>query len=172
MKPEPNYQKLTPSDYRKLFDEYHDNIRNFLYFKTSNIGMAEDLTQDTFMKLWEVREKIDLKTVKSFLYTVAGNLAINKLKRQQLKYKFINQIDRKTSSENPEFIMEMKEYDEKLQSILELIPEGNRTVFLMNRIEGLKYREIAERLGIGIKAVEKRMSKALIVIREKLGVNL
>ena len=66
----------------------------------------------------------------------------------------------------------MKEYEEKLNNVLSQIPEGSREVFLMNRIEGLKYKEIAENLGLSVKAIEKRISKALEIIREKLGVNL
>ena len=68
--------------------------------------------------------------------------------------------------------MEMKEYEQKLTRVLEQMPEGSREVFLMNRLEDLKYREIAENLGISVKAVEKRMSKALQIIREKLNVDL
>lgn len=134
--------------------------------------MAEDIAQDTFIKLWENRDRIDLKTVKSYLYTIAGNLAINQLKREQLKYKFMNQVEKRKNEMDPEYMMLMKEYQEKLERVLGDIPEGSREVFLMNRIEGLKYKEIGERLGIGVKAIEKRMSKALKIIREKLEVNL
>lgn len=172
LKPDPNYKKITSSEYRSLFEEYYEAIRNFLYFKTSNNVLAEDIAQDTFLKLWEKRDHIDLKTVKSWLYTVAGNTAINRLKRQQLKYKFFNQLENTSSKSDPQYLMEVKEFEEKLQAVLAKIPEGNREVFLMNRIEGLKYREISERLGIGIKAVEKRMSKALVIIREEIGYNL
>jgi RNA polymerase sigma-70 factor (ECF subfamily) len=64
------------------------------------------------------------------------------------------------------------EYEQKLMSVLGSIPEGSREVFMMNRIEDLKYKDIADRLGISVKAVEKRMSKALQIIREKLNVDL
>jgi len=71
-------------------------------------------------------------------------------------------------SENPEFLMETSEFQEYLDQVLESIPEHERVVFLMNRIEQLKYKEIAERLNISVKAVEKRMSKALEVIKQKI----
>jgi RNA polymerase sigma-70 factor (ECF subfamily) len=152
--------------------EFYPAIRNYLYYKTSDVGMAEDIAQDTFIKLWENRAKIDKRTVKSFLYTISGNLAINQLKRQQLQYKFENQAIRRVNRESPEFNLQMKEYEEKLNQVISSMPEGSREVFLMNRLEDLKYREIAERLGISVKAVEKRMSKALQIIREKLNVKL
>jgi len=168
----PQYKRITSKEYRDLYNEYYNSIRNFLYFKTSDNSLAEDVAQDTFLKLWEIRDKIDLKTVKSWLYTVAGNTAINRLKRRQLQYKFVNQSEKRSAQEDPQYLMEINEFQEKLQKVLNKIPEGNREVFLMNRIEGLKYREISERLGIGVKAVEKRMSKALQIIRTEIGYNL
>lgn len=166
------FSKLTASAYREVFEEYYDAIRNFLYFKTYDEGLAEDIAQDTFVKLWENRAKIDRTTIKSYLYTIANNLAINSLKRQQLRYKFENTSVRKVENLSPEFIAEMKEYEEKVNDVISQMTDGSREVFLMNRIEGLKYKEIAERLGISVKAVEKRMSKALQVVRDKLGVNI
>ena len=69
----------------------------------------------------------------------------------------------------PQFHMEEQEFGEKLNRILAKLPDGSREVFLMNRIEKIKYDEIAERLGISVKAVEKRMSKALSILRAELG---
>lgn len=169
---EKQFSELTESEYRKLFEEYFAAIRNYIYFKTSDRDLAEDIAQDTFVKLWENRARIDKRTVKSFLYTISGNLAINQLKRQQLQYKFVNQLSDQSSHESPAFQLEMKEYESKLQDVIASMPNGSREVFLMNRIEDMKYKEIAERLGISVKAVEKRMSKALQIIREKLNVKL
>ncbi len=169
---EKQFSELTESEYRKLFEEYFAAIRNYIYFKTSDRDLAEDIAQDTFVKLWENRARIDKRTVKSFLYTISGNLAINQLKRQQLQYKFVNQLSDQSSHESPAFQLEMKEYESKLQGVIASMPNGSREVFLMNRIEDMKYKEIAERLGISVKAVEKRMSKALQIIREKLNVKL
>lgn len=169
---EKQFSELTEREYRDLFEEYFSAIRNYLYYKTSDPILAEDIAQDTFVKLWENSAKIDKRTVKSYLYTISGNLAINQLKRQQLQYKFINQQSDQSSFESPQFRLEMKEYEQKLQQVIAAMPSGSREVFLMNRIEDMKYKEIADTLGISVKAVEKRMSKALQIIREKLNVKL
>jgi len=163
---------LSYSEFKDIFDLYFTSIKNFVYFKVGDTKIAEDLAQDTFVKLWETRSKIKKSTVKSYLYTIAGNLTINHLKRNQLNYKFKNQLEINTNNSNPEYLLEMKEYEQKLNQVLSEIPEGSREVFLMNRIEGLKYKEIAENLGLSVKAIEKRISKALQIIREKLDVNL
>lgn len=163
---------LTTEEYQTYFNDYYGAIRNYLYFKTGDEGMAEDIAQDTFVKLWENRHKIERKTVKSYLYTIAGNLAINQLKRQQLQYKFMNQVEFHQDNLDPDYLLRMKEFDKKLQEVIASMPEGSREVFLMNRLEDLKYREIAERIGITVKAVEKRMSKALQILREKLNIDV
>lgn len=147
---------------------YYKQVRNFLYYKTSKAELSEDVAQDAFVKLWETREKIDKSSLKAYVFTIANNLMINKLKREQLKFKFLNYTEQRNDNVTPEYLIEMQEFDQKLQAVLAKIPEGAREVFLMNRIDGLKYREIAEMLGLSMKAVEKRMSRALSILRDEL----
>lgn len=163
---------LTRKEFEQVFDAYYEPIRNYLYYKCSNAELSEDVAQDAFVKLWETRDRIDKTSLKAYLYTIAGNLLINQLKRDQLKYKFLNLQSERSDKQTPQYIMEMEEFDRKLQDALAKIPDGAREVFLMNRIDDLKYHEIAERLGLGVKAVEKRMSKALAILRETLDKNL
>ena len=68
----------------------------------------------------------------------------------------------------PEEVINYQETHAKYEKILAQLPEGQRTVYLMSRLEALNYKEIAIRLGIGVKAVEKRMSNALSTLRQKL----
>jgi len=167
-----NKEELTAQEFERAFEMYYSSIRNYVYFKTSQSELAEDMAQEAFVKLWETRHRIDKTSIKAYLYTIAGNLTINQLKRDQLKYKFMNLQVRGKDINNPQYILEMQEFDAKLQHTLSKIPEGAREVFLMNRIEDLKYHEIAERLNLSVKAVEKRMSRALAIIREELQRNL
>jgi RNA polymerase sigma-70 factor (ECF subfamily) len=160
--------KLDEQMFRKLFDLHFDHLRNFMYYKTSDAQLSEDVAQDAFIKLWETRSKVRMATVKTYLFTIANNLAINKLKRNQLKYNFLAQTELKQDSQDPQYILEEQEFKTQLESIIASIPDGSREVFLMNRIDGLKYGEIAEMLEISVKAVEKRMSKALAILRDKL----
>lgn len=163
-------EKLTAQEFERAFDLYYTNVRNFLYYKTSQSELAEDVAQDAFVKLWETRDKIDKTSIKAYVFTIANNLAINQLKRDQLKFKFLKLQGDKKDIKTPEYLMEMQEFDQKLQDTLAKVPDGAREVFLMNRIDGLKYREIADMLGLSMKAVEKRMSRALAVLREEIKV--
>ncbi len=165
-------EALTRKEFEQVFDAYYEAIRNYLYYKCSDAELSEDVAQDTFVKLWETRDRVKKASIKAYLYTISGNLLINQLKRNQLRFRFRNMHEGRSNSENPEYLMQMREFDNKLQEALAKIPDGAREVFLMNRIDDLKYHEIAERLGIGVKAVEKRMSKAIAILREALNKKL
>lgn len=154
--------------FKGIFDQYYDLIRNFLYYKLGDIDQAQDIAQEVFIKAWNKREDIDLSTVKSLLYTIANNLAINHFQSAKKKYEFQLDNQEESSSETPEYKMEEKEFADKLNEVLGELPENQRVVFLMNRIDDLTYSQIAERLKIGVKAVEKRMHGALKFLREHI----
>lgn len=134
--------------------------------------MAEDIAQDTFLKLWETRHKIDKRTIKAYLYTIAQNITINQQKRNSLKFKFQKKPTADRDFDTPEKLAEMQEYEMKLNNVIAMLPDGGREVFLMNRLEDLTYNEIAERLGLSVKAIEKRMSKVLKILRDNLGTEI
>ncbi|MCR9253848.1 MAG: RNA polymerase sigma-70 factor [bacterium] len=167
----PDNNIFTKDDLKEIYDLHFKAIRNFVYFKTKDVDIAEDLAQDVFVKLWSKRETIRKETVKSLLYTMAGNMVINHFNHMKVVYAHETDTSRYGSKEmhTPQFLLEEKEYEQKLNEVLEMIPDGCREVFLMNRIEKMKYDEIASRLELSVKAVEKRMSKALAIIREELG---
>lgn len=165
-------EELSSDEFREIFNLWHKPIRNFVYYRCSDADVAEDITQDTFAKLWELRDKIDKTTVKAYLYKIAQNTTINHLKRQQLLYKFRKKPTADRDFDTPEKLAEMQEYEEKLQRVIAMLPDGGREVFLMNRLEDLTYNEIAVRLGLSVKAIEKRMSKVLQILREHLGTEL
>ncbi len=155
--------------FKSFFNQYYKSIRHFVYYKVGDIELAEDLTQEAFVKFWEKRETIEVETAKSYLYTIANNLAINHIKRQGLLLNFINRAPKKQeSSETPQYLMEVAEFDQQLQQAIASLTENQRVVFLMNRIDELTYKEIAERLGLSVKAVEKRMHQALQQLRKAI----
>ena len=153
------------SQFKSIFDQYYQPIKNFLYYKLGDIDLAEDITQEVFIKAWEKREGIITETVKSYLYTIANNLAINHFKSARHRYEFGLQEYDKSTGESPQYILEKDEFARHLEKAIAELPEIQRIVFLMNRIDDLTYKEIAERLEISVKAVEKRMHGALASLR-------
>lgn len=158
--------------FEHIFQSHYEAIRNYIYYKSGNIDEAEDIVQEAFLKIWEKRETIILSTVKSLLYTIAGNIFLNRWQHRNVEIQFALQYDREGTSTSPEFDLEMKEFDEKLQNAISALTEKNRTVFLMNRIDRMTYQEISNTLNISVKAVEKRMNKALTFLRETLEVKI
>lgn len=154
--------------FKSLFDKYYHPIKNFLYYKLGDVDLAEDLTQEVFVKAWQKKDELIPETVKSYLYTIAGNLAINHFNSAKHRYEFQLNEQSETTSESPLFIMEKDEFAKQLEQSIGMLTENQRVVFLMNRIDDLTYKEIAERLEISVKAVEKRMHNALEVLRDKI----
>jgi RNA polymerase sigma-70 factor (ECF subfamily) len=136
------------------------------------MDLAGDIAQDSFIKLWENRERIDRATMKAYLFKIAQNNTINYQKRQQLFYKFQKKGTNDREFDTPEKLAEMAEYETKLKQVISELPDGGREVFLMNRLEDLTYQEIADRLSLSVKAIEKRMSKVLKIFRDRLGADI
>ncbi len=155
------------AEFKQSFVQYRRQIYNFLYFRCGDGALADDLCQNTFLALWENRRNVQPDTVLSYLYKIAQNLFLNEIKHKKVVQNFSLAAEKtELSSESPEFLLEETEFRAKLENIIASIPEKSRTVFLMNRIENLTYAEIAIRLEISIKAVEKRMKTALEILRE------
>jgi RNA polymerase sigma-70 factor (ECF subfamily) len=144
-------------------------LRNYLYFKFGNEEQANDVTQEAFIKLWENCKDVPQEKAKSFLYTVANNATLNQIAHQKVVLNYARQSNvSEATSVSPEYIIEENEFKVKLEKAIANLTEGQRTAFLLNRIEGKKYHEIAEMLEISVKAVEKRISGALASLRQEI----
>lgn len=154
--------------FKEIFDLYYVNVRSYAYYKTGNLQLSEDIVQDTFMKLWEKRDKINEATVKPLIYLMAGNSIKNYFKHKKAEFNFVLKMQFSGKSEPADFMLEQEEFSRFLNRTLAEIPEKNRVVFLMNRIEKLTYSEIAACLNVSVKTVEKRMGEALEIIRKRI----
>ena len=158
---------------KKVFERIHQDhsrtLRNFIYYKCGDMQQADDVVQEAFIKLWTNCAKVLLEKAKSYLYTVANNTFLNQVAHKKVVLKHQKSVSSVSTNETPEFILEEKEFMIELKNAIADLPEKQREVFLLSRIDKKKYSEIAEIVGITVKAVEKRMSQALIVLREKIG---
>ena len=150
-----------------LFRDNSKTVFNYIYYKFGNEEKAYDAVQEAFIKLWEKCAKGTPEKAKSYVYTVANNLYLNVIKAEKVRMKYADKT-LKSTHESPEFILEESEFKEKLEKALDALPENQRTVFLLNRIDGKKYAEIAEMEGVGVKAIEKRMHLALKTLRAQI----
>ncbi|AUC83370.1 RNA polymerase sigma factor [Lacinutrix sp. Bg11-31] len=165
-----NNKKLCEeASFNNFYLEHIQHASNFAYYKCGDKDNALDLVQDAFSKIWENCSSIDFNKAKTYLFTTVNNLFLNIVKHEKVVIEYAKTapyID--LNNESPEYILEEEEFKKKLQNAISLLTDKQREVFLLNRVEGKKYREIAEMLGITQKAVEKRMSIALSVLRERI----
>lgn len=159
---------MTKAEFKDIFDTYFDSIRGFVYYRTTDEDGANDIAQDVFMRLWEKRDSLDGTNIKPLLYKMANDMVISHYRKQCVRLNFAKNISQHEASLSPHEELQFEELRERYALILEQMPVGQREVFLMNREESLKYSEIAERLGISVKAIEKRMSAALKFLKSKL----
>lgn len=154
--------------FSKFFLDNSALLRNYMYYKCGDKEFANDIAQDAFLKFWDNCKKVIPGKAKSFLFTIANNLFLNEYAKSKVVLTFKSIPQKKYTHETPEFLLEEKEFGEKLQKALSNLSEAQRTAFLMNRIDGKKYKEIAEILEISVKAVEKRIHNALIILRQEI----
>ncbi len=155
------------SIFSDIYNDISQSVWRFIYYKCGDQAQADDLVQEAFIKLWKNCEKVTREKAKSFLFTVANNAFLNEIAHKKVVLKHVKLAPSKVDNQSPEFVLEEKQYYKKLQDAIAKLSEAQRTAFLMNRIDGMKYKEIAEHLNISVKAVEKRMSQALKELRSE-----
>lgn len=160
---------LDKKGFKLLFDTYFDAIRSFIFYKCGNTDMASDMAQEIFMKVWEKREQVHDDNLKALLYKMANEMVISSFRKEMSRSNFEQHMcSSDESGSSPEDEMLFREFASSYAQALEEMPEKQRIVFLMSRNDELKYHEIAGRLDISIKAVEKRMSYALQFLKTVL----
>lgn len=158
----------------RIFSEFFKKnvrlLRNYLLFKFGNEEQANDMAQEAFVKLWEKCAEVTPEKAKSFLYTVANNATLNQIAHHKVVLNFAKKSPGPTATQmDPEYLMEEEQFRVKLENAIAKLSEAQRTAFLLQRVEGKKYHEIAEILNISVKAVEKRIHGALVSLRQDIG---
>lgn len=158
------------TSFRAMFEEYYDSIRLYIYYKVAEKEVADDMAQDVFMAVWEKKTTINPQNVKSLLYKIAAGLVVDYYRKSDVRADFSKWVHCNSdgNESSPHEQAEYKETMERYANALNCMPEGQREVFMMSREEQLTYKEIAQRLDISVKAVEKRMSGALKIVNEKM----
>jgi RNA polymerase sigma-70 factor (ECF subfamily) len=152
--------------FNTLFDTHAETLRNFMYYRCGDLYQAEDLTQDAFIKLWDHCKKVLYEKAKGFLYAVAKNKFFNEVAHKKVVLEYTKLPQQQVDVESPEYQMEGNEFMERLERAINQLPEGQREVFLLNRVDKKTYAEIAAMLAVSQTAVEKKMQKALIKMRK------
>ncbi len=133
-------------------------------------GVAEELAQDVMLELWRRREQLpDGSSIPGYLMQAARNRALNHLRHLQVQKRSQVYVEALSEpAEQADADAQTNELDRAIRDAIAELPPRTREVFLLSRERNLKYSEIAEQLGVSVKAVEANMSRALRQLREKL----
>lgn len=155
--------------FQESFKEYADAIFRFCLLKVSNVELAEDFTQEVFMRYWQsLRNGKEMTNTRSFLYTIANNLAKDWYKKkkadsldnkmeQGFEVKDNNEIDAEGSSEYLLVLAHIKEME-----------SGDAEVLLLKYVEGLEPKDIAEIIGETANVVSVRLNRAMTKLQHNL----
>jgi len=170
-----NFELLFEDIYKRYYVELCMFAQRFIPLAEE----AEEIVQDVIYKLWENKESIDsIQSVRSYLYTSVRNKSLNLLKHKKIEEKYRDEawIELKSIENAVYEEASANELQEKISHSIDELPDRCREVFLLSRTEGLKNKDISERLGITVKAVEANISRALsslrLSLKEYLGAEL
>ncbi len=165
--------------FEDLFFQYHQQLTRFANSITKSREFARDAVQDVFLKIWRNRAQLEIRvSLKVYLYQAVRNQSLNLLEKQKTRFRITNDYISESKSmveyySSPEAIPEhLSEADQlllkKIWEVAAQMSEKRRLVFDLNRKHGLRYKEIADVLGITRKTVENHIAQALQYIRDHI----
>ena len=156
--------------YEKVFRAYYRPMTSYAFRFLGNLSESESVVQDVFLRLWQKRAEIMItSSLMHYLFRSVKNHCINFLEHERIKTKYQAVVIQNEADRNdyPEFFPEL-DLMKRIETAIAALPPKRQEIFRLAREEGLKYREIADRLELSVKTVETQMSMALKQLRESL----
>ena len=156
--------------FETLFRSYYDPLCRYSCQFVENMDTAEEIVQDLFYILWKERQDLQIFTsVNGYLYRSVKNKSLQYIEHVKVRdaYRAMYAENAVMETSTPQEELEYKELEQQIQEALCHLPERRQKIFRMNRMDGKKYKEIAQELQISVKTVEVEISKALMELRDK-----
>lgn len=159
--------------FRKLFEMFKDKVYSYSIHITRSEIIAEDITQEVFIKLWiQIASLSEINNLEAWIITITRNLCFNHLKKKAIEHKVMNLVSNRdqerNASENTDDYILYKDQLNRLARIVNGLPSQQKIIFNLNRNEGMKNEEISRQLNISTHTVKSHFVKALLKIREVL----
>lgn len=160
-----------------MFDEIFRQYSKPLFYYAAKFvddEVARDMVQDVFVKLWDSQDLTIKLSLNALLFTMVRNNCLQHLEKQKVRNKYLESTKLVMQEEELRFYIDERtslieqELENKLNEVLNSLPDRCRQIFVMSRYENKKNREIADELEISLKAVEKQITKALATIRTEM----
>lgn len=157
--------------FKKLFDKYHQKLYAYLFRLLDSKDDAEDIVQETFIKIWEKRSQfIEGYSFDAFLFKIAKNAFIS-LTRKKINQKVLEispEMLAKPDGNDSESDLILNETREIIDKIINRLPKKRKEIFRLRRIENLSRKEISDKLGISIVTVDNQIMKANHYLKTEL----
>jgi RNA polymerase sigma-70 factor (ECF subfamily) len=156
--------------FEAIFRQWYEPVVRSANRVLHDVGVAEELSQDVFLEFWRRRESLAPdSSVAGYLMQAVRNRALNHLRHLAVQKKSAVYVEALSEpAEHADVALQSNEVEAAIVTAIAALPPRTREVFVMSRERGLRYSEIAEQLGISVKAVEANMSRALRMLRESL----
>jgi RNA polymerase sigma-70 factor (family 1) len=158
-------------EFETLFRSSYVSLVKYAGTLIKDQDTAEEIVQDLFVRLWQEREKLNIESsLNGYLFRSVHNRCLHHIEHKKVVERHAQEMafESEPSTEDPGEVLQYKELQARIATILERLPERCGKIFCMNRFEGLKYAEIAEKLSVSVKTVEANMGKALKEFRKAL----
>lgn len=167
-------QKLQIGDhhaFEQIYETYYFNLTGHILRLLKSTELAKEVVQDTFMALWENREKVEIdRSIKPYLFRIATNLTYNVLKKaaHNQKYRAYLLPLVEAGYEQIESALFKKENEQILQDILQKMPNRQREVFILCKLQGKSYQEVSEKLNISFHTVNTHIKRSTQFLKQNI----
>ncbi len=152
--------------FKIMFNRYHKSVFAYMISVSKDNNLAADITQQAFIALWETKTMLNsTKPPKGYLFKIAYNRYIDYCRKVKREKTFIDEFKYNTLQQVVNAEDDLDKKLKKLKKVIEALPAKCQEILKLNKIEGLKYKEIAEHLDISQKTVESQMRIAFKKIR-------
>jgi len=162
-------QKGDEKAFDAIFWKYNSRVFHFIHSLLYDKTLAEDLTQNVFLKIWERHQDIKPEEgFEAYLFTIARNMVYKETEKRLLSERFLDSIKQTDADKHFEIDVDTESLKEYIDELVELLPSSRKKIYLMSRKQHLTNKEIAAQLSLSEKTVETQLYRALHFLRSKL----
>jgi|TARA_B100001105_G_scaffold253092_1_gene245967 RNA polymerase sigma-70 factor (ECF subfamily) len=167
-----NVKNSDKAAFKQLFHQYYPTLFRFVVFRVHDKDLAEDIVQDTFLRVWNNRVTLDpKKSFFSYIAKISTNLCYDHFRYQEVRFRHKDTVPKPEQShyDDPQKSQELNELQDEINRIVnEHLPEKCREIFILSRMEGLVNKDIAAILDLSKRTVENQLYRALKILKKHL----
>jgi len=161
----------TQQEFQEVYNKFYNGLANYAYSILKDRDNAKDMVQEVFLDLWNKREKLTIKTsLEAYLVRAVKFKSIDFIRKDKTKQQYAANanVPDKAYQDDTSDDAEIGERKKQISYAIAQLPTKCRQVFLLSRVSGYTYKEIAEEMNISVKTVENQISRAFKLLRKKL----